>query len=196
MMDGYPLFLGLLNLAVIGALPRIFFRRGRLTGEWWLTASPFFASAVALVAAMTGLLEPVLAPHPFAAAVAVALHAGSLLMIGYTLGTHREPLSLWHQPQDMPRHIVTHGAYARMRHPFYASFLLSLLGAAVAMPHWLTAAAFVLASAQLNRTAAREEAALIDSSFGPRYRAYLARTGRFWPSAQRGSAALPSGSSS
>lgn len=195
MMDGYPLFLGLLNLAVIGALPRVFFRRGRLTGEWWLTASPFFASAVALMAAMAGLLEPVLAPHPFAAAVAVALHAGSLLMIGHTLGTHREPLSLWHQPQDTPRHIVTHGAYARIRHPFYSSFLLALLGAAVAWPHWLTAAAVVLALARLNRTAAREEAVLIDSSFGMQYRAYLARTGRFWPSTRRTAAALPAGSS-
>jgi protein-S-isoprenylcysteine O-methyltransferase Ste14 len=190
MTDRSALILGLLNLAVIGALPRIFFRRGRLTAGWWLTASPFLASAVALLAALSGILEPVVTPQVVRAPVAVVLHAASLVMIGYTLGTHREPLSLWHQPGDTPRHIVTHGAYARIRHPFYTSFVLALLGAAVTCPHWLTVAAFVLGFAQLNRTAAREEAMLIDSPFSAEYRAYLSRSGRFWPRGRR-TAALP-----
>lgn len=181
-MNTWPaLFLGLLNLALIGALPRIFFRPGRLTRQWWLTASPFFASALALFAALGGWTAPQLTLSPAAGAVAVTLHAGSILLIGYTLGTHREPLSLWHQPLDTPRHIVTHGAYARVRHPFYSAFLLALLGSAIAWPHWITALALAAGFAQLDRTAAREEAALAESEFGPLYRAYVSRTGRFWP---------------
>lgn len=175
------LFLGLLDLALIGALPRIFFRRGRLNLQWWLTASPFLVSAGTLLATAAGIASPMLAPTPLLEGVAVALHAGSILLIGFTLGTHREPLSLWHQPDDAPRHLVSHGAYARVRHPFYSAFLLALLGAALAVPHWATAAALAFGCLQLNRTAAREEAVLLGSPFGAEYRAYLSRTGRFIP---------------
>ena len=105
----------------------------------------------------------------------------SIGLMCFTLGTHRIPIALWHQADDAPRHIVTWGAYARIRHPFYASFLLLLAACLLACPHPITAAAFVSGCPVLNGTAAREETRLRASEFGADYAAYMARTGRFFP---------------
>lgn len=180
-MDLPVVFLCLLDLGAVAALPRVFFRPGRLNLRWWATAAPFLVAAAMLGAGAAGALRPTLAPSVVAECGAVALCAASLALIGFTLGTHREPLSLWHQDDDAPARLVTHGAYARVRHPFYAAFLLALLGCAAAFPHWATAAAFLYGWARLDRTAAREERRLLASAFGAEYRAYLRRTGRFLP---------------
>lgn len=178
------LALCLLNLALIGLLPRVFFRPGRLNANWWATAAPFAVAGGALFAGIMGVLSPA-APAaawaPLTGSLAAALCAASVGLIGYTLGTHREPLSLWHQEDDAPHRLVTHGAYSRVRHPFYLAFLLALLGAVLALPHWSTAAALAYALVRLNATAAREERRLLASPFGAEYAAYTRRTGRLWP---------------
>ena len=175
----------LADLAAIGLLPRVFFRRdGRFNARWWLTAAPFFGAAALLVAAQVGFL--VRLPLPGAAADAVAL-AGlalavlSIALIAYTLGTHTRPIALWHQYNDAPQHIVTHGAYARIRHPFYAAFLAGLAGVALYLPHWATFGVFVYALTALTVTARGEERRLLASPFGAEYREYMNRTGRFLP---------------
>jgi protein-S-isoprenylcysteine O-methyltransferase Ste14 len=178
------LSLHMLNFALIGVLPRIFFRKGgRLTAKWWLTAAPFFLCPVTLiVAAVTGAES--LRPHAWATAaevVSVALGAGSIGLVSFTLGTHRVPISLWHQENDSPQHLVTHGAYRRIRHPFYTSFLLAFLGAFVFHPTWVTLVFLGYAVVALNLTAAREERRLAGSRFGTEYAEYAARTRRFIP---------------
>jgi protein-S-isoprenylcysteine O-methyltransferase Ste14 len=116
------------------------------------------------------------------AVVAVVLMAGALALGGYTLGTHRRRLALWHQDDDAPEHLVEEGPYARIRHPFYTSYLISLSGCVLAAPHGVTAAVLVFVAYRLNRTAAREEARFLASErFGARYRTYMRRTGRFLP---------------
>jgi protein-S-isoprenylcysteine O-methyltransferase Ste14 len=170
------------NLLLIGALPRIFFRRGTLNLHWWLTASPFFVAGALLLAGAGGVVSPVLPPSAVRESLAVVLCAASVALIAFTLGTHQEPLSLWHQENDAPRRLVTHGAYARVRHPFYAAFLLALLGCTAALPHPGMAVLFLFACVKLSRTAAREERRLLASAFGAEYREYLRRTGRFLPS--------------
>lgn len=165
----------LLNLLYIGALPRIFFRKdGRFGPMWWATAAPFIVAA--------GFLLVRGAP-PAAAwqLAAVPLSAASIALISLTLGTHPAPVSLWHQANDAPEALVTWGAYRRIRHPFYAAFLLALAAALVHAPHAVTLAALAYGGAMLNATAAREERRLLASPFGPAYRAYLRRTGRFLP---------------
>jgi protein-S-isoprenylcysteine O-methyltransferase Ste14 len=180
-MNAPILGLCLVNLALIGALPRIFFRPGRLNLQWWITAGPFFTMAGLLIAALFGSLSGPLPPSDARAFLAATLCASSILLIGFTLGTHREPVSLWQQEDDAPMRLVTHGAYARIRHPFYTAFLLALLGATLALPHPLAAIVFLFACVQLNRTAAREEARLLRSTFGREYAGYLSATGRFLP---------------
>jgi protein-S-isoprenylcysteine O-methyltransferase Ste14 len=180
-MNGPVVVLALVVLAVIGALPRIFFRRGRLNLAWWLTAVPFFAAAATVAAALAGRVAPAVPATPLSEAFATILLGASLLMIGLTLGSHRTAVSLWHQDDDAPDGLVTHGAYARIRHPFYSAFLLGLIGCVAALPHPLTLAALLYAVVRLDRTAAREERRLLDSTFGAGYASYLARTGRFLP---------------
>jgi protein-S-isoprenylcysteine O-methyltransferase Ste14 len=82
---------------------------------------------------------------------------------------------------DPPGHIVTWGAYAHIRHPFYASFLLTLIGSLLLAPNWGTLIAWFGGLLMLNATAAREERRLSQSEFGEEYCRYLERTGRFLP---------------
>jgi protein-S-isoprenylcysteine O-methyltransferase Ste14 len=196
-----------LNLTFIAALPRTFFRRGRLTASWWLTALPFVlagaglvAAAVARVLAFTEGAVPglrLLAVEAGTAAaplhiLATTLAAASVALIGFTLGSHREPVSLWHQQDDEPVRLVTHGAYARIRHPFYTAFLMALGACVCAAPGALTVLAFGWAVVQLRRTALREERRLLRSRFGAAYAQYSAVTGRFLPGRTAAAAAVQS----
>jgi protein-S-isoprenylcysteine O-methyltransferase Ste14 len=177
-------FLLLLNFAFIALLPRVFFRRdGRLNVRWWLTAMPFGLSLAFIVVTVAASRQPLTpdAWRPALKLVAVALSVASIGLIFVTLGTHRVPLALWHQDNDAPAHIVTYGAYARIRHPFYAAFILALLAAVFFMPHWPTLLTLAYGIAALNVTAAREEKRLAASEFGTEYQEYTRRTGRFFP---------------
>jgi protein-S-isoprenylcysteine O-methyltransferase Ste14 len=186
-MTTSPVFIPIaMNLLFIAALPRLFFRRdGRLNGMWFVTAGPFLLSAAVVLLCSFGPSSTLLAEGSRAAAIAASvgtsMATASIALIAFTLGTHRQPLALWHQDNDDPASIVTHGAYARVRHPFYFAFLLCLLAAAIAFPHPGTAIAFLYGWVILNVTAAREEKRLLSSEFGEQYRAYLARTRRFLP---------------
>jgi hypothetical protein len=175
----------LANLALIGLLPRIFFRRGSLNPSWWLTAAPFLVTSGILLGALFGLLTPALPGSALRDTMAILLGATSVGVIGYTLGSHREPVSLWHQPDDSPERLVTHGAYAQVRHPFYAAFLLTLLAGVLAVPHWATLGALVYAAFRLNRTAALEEDRLLASFLAVAYADYMRNTGRFVPVLRR-----------
>ncbi len=187
-MNDATLLVVILNFALIGALPRVFFRQGgRLNARWWAVAWPFFLCPATLLAfAFSWLPAPDWVGHLFAGQELLALlpALGSIGLICFTLGTHRIPIALWHQEDDAPREIVTWGAYGRIRHPFYASFLLAFLSACLLFPHpallAMTAYAFVV----LDRTAAREERRLSASERGAEYRAYMATSGRFFPRAR------------
>lgn len=181
-MNDATLVLYLINLAVIGALPLIFFKRGRFNLMWCLTSAPYLACAGFLIASyLTGRPTP---GGEIADVVAVPFSVGSIGLIFLTLGTHRVSLALWHQSNDSPEHIVTDGPYRRIRHPFYASFLLTLIGAFIFSPQPGTLFTFVYALLMLNFTADREEKRLMTSQFGSEYERYMQQTGRFWPKLQ------------
>lgn len=178
-MNDAVLLLCVLDLGFIALLPLIFFRRdGRFGAMWTITAVPYPLAAFALLAGRLGWLHPLASSLDSAA---VVLCAASLALIAYTLGSHRVRISLWHQTNDSPRSIVTQGAYARVRHPFYAAFLLGLLGVGFALPHLATFAIFAYSLAILGYTAAREERRLLRSDLGREYKSYVLRTGRFLP---------------
>lgn len=181
-MSDVAVIVCLVALVVIGALPRMFFRRGRLNARWWLTAAPFGIAAGTLLASLFGWTESPTGPaaREVAAWLALAAALAGLALIRWTLRTHLRPVSLWHQPDDRPDELVTRGAYAHVRHPFYASFLLILGACALALPHVLTLLALVAGFVQLNRTAAREERRLLEA-FGHHYAEYMRRSGRFLP---------------
>src|SRR5688572_17622099 len=124
-MNEATLLLCLTNLAVIGLLPFVFFKKGRFNLKWCLTAAPYVLSGVFAVSSHTGAIPPLTGYHTgaseIAALIAVPFSVSSIALIFATMGTHRIPLALWHQQQDGPHHIVTYGPYRRIRHPFYAS---------------------------------------------------------------------------
>ena len=185
-MNDAILLLLLLNFTYIGVLPVIFFKQGgKLNLMWWLTALPFLVCAVTVIATFAGYIHPYTgtggAVGQVLALVAVLLSVASVCLISFTLGTHRIPIALWHQTNDAPRHIVTWGAYQRIRHPFYASFILAFLAAFLYCPHAGTLATLIYSIVMLNQTAAREEKRLSASEFGCEYQEYMRRTGRFIP---------------
>ncbi|HEX6309455.1 MAG TPA: isoprenylcysteine carboxylmethyltransferase family protein [Longimicrobiales bacterium] len=184
MTNAAPLVLSLCAFAVLGVLPAAFFRPGRPTAGWCLTAAPFFADAAIVIAALAGVVSPVQLHARAASALAIAavpLLALAILITGCTVGVHRAPVSLWHQEDDTPAQLITCGPYSRIRHPFYTAFILMLVGTAAALPHAATLGLLALGTLQLSRTARREERRLLASTLGHEYARYTARTGRFLP---------------
>ena len=185
-MNPAVLLLFLMDLLFIGLLPVIFFKRdGRLNLQWWLTAAPYVLCGMFLIASFLHIIPPVTGyDTPISRAlslVGVVFSAASIALIAFTLGTHRLRIALWHQSNDAPEHIVTYGAYSRIRHPFYAAFLLALVGALIFCPHLGTLATLIYGFFIMNSTAAKEEQKLSGSKLGGEYRAYMQRTGRFIP---------------
>src|ERR1051326_8261640 len=113
-MSASAFVLCMVNLAYIGLLPVIFFRRdGSLNMRWWLTALPLFVSGLLLALQYFGIPQPweestLSSVMEVAATVLAGLSIG---LISYTLGTHKRQLALWHQSNDAPEHLVTEGAY-------------------------------------------------------------------------------------
>lgn len=179
------LVVGAVNFAFIGILPRVFFKSdGKFNLMWWVTALPLFISPAILVLNWMGYLPtPILGFEATMAqkGISLLLHCCSIGLISLTLGGHRVPLALWHQNNDAPKNIVTWGAYKRIRHPFYTSFLTCLLASNIACPHPLNVVILVSGFVVLNMTAAREEKRLSASEFGKEYQDYMKKTGRFFP---------------
>jgi Isoprenylcysteine carboxyl methyltransferase (ICMT) family len=189
-MHDAALILSLTNFGCIGLLPVFFFqRRGALTLMWWLTALPFFLSPLLLGAAYAGHIAPPCSDDGYQptclAILSLPFSLGSVALLVLTLGTHRQPLALWHQPHDTPTHLIMHGAYRHLRHPFYTAYLLALFGVCVLLPHPGTWLIFVYGYGMLHRTATREERCLQASPLGAAYTAYMRHTGRFWPKRRR-----------
>ncbi|MGH3466117.1 MAG: methyltransferase family protein [Thermocrispum sp.] len=178
------LLLIVLNYCGIGLLTAFFFRRDvQYTPQWWATALPHVLAPCFLVTSRVLGLDPLLSGKalPALSLAAVFLSAASLALMFFAWGTHRIPLAHFHQHDDAPVRLVTHGAYSRIRHPFYASYLLLYLAAAACFPHPVTALLFGYTLVTLTLTAAREEQRLSNSEFGAEYQQYLARSGRFFP---------------
>jgi protein-S-isoprenylcysteine O-methyltransferase Ste14 len=174
----------ILNFVYIIILPRVFFRAdGTFNLMWWVTGFPLGLSPFAVVLHSQGLLPSTIALplSQYSEVMAGLISVFSYCLISFTLGTHRIPLALWHQNNDAPKQIVTWGAYKRIRHPFYTSFLVALTASLVAAPNLLTLFSLIYGFVILNMTANKEEAKLSTSDFGKEYVDYIKTTGRFVP---------------
>jgi protein-S-isoprenylcysteine O-methyltransferase Ste14 len=76
--------------------------------------------------------------------------------------------------------LATTGAYARLRHPQYAGFVLIMVGFLLQWPTLATLVMFPVLLLVYRRLALREERE-IDARFGEAWRRYAARTPRFVP---------------
>ncbi len=76
--------------------------------------------------------------------------------------------------------LVTHGPYRWVRHPFYVSVALFVLGMSLIAANWfLFVTGGLVVCLLIIRTQTEEEKLL--ARFGDSYRAYMKRTGRFLP---------------
>jgi protein-S-isoprenylcysteine O-methyltransferase Ste14 len=76
--------------------------------------------------------------------------------------------------------LVTHGPYLWVRHPFYDVVLLGVVSMSLLTANWLLALSGLTTFAMLVVRTRIEEEKLVER-FGDQYRAYMARTGRFFP---------------
>jgi protein-S-isoprenylcysteine O-methyltransferase Ste14 len=76
--------------------------------------------------------------------------------------------------------LVTTGPYRWIRHPFYTSAALAILGNSLAAANWFIFSAGSLVFVLMAIRVRKEEENLI-ARFGDDYRNYMQRTGRFLP---------------
>ncbi len=77
-------------------------------------------------------------------------------------------------------HLVTTGPYSRMRHPIYTAMLGYGTSLALLTANWVFIGLAVIVIVGLIARVPREEQMMIEE-FGERYKAYMQRTGRFFP---------------
>lgn len=142
-----------------------------------------FRSALLVAAqfALIGLLIVTTRPSTewvAAAFAAACAAAGAAVGLGALAANRPGNFNIRPEPKETAR-LVTHGVYARVRHPMYASVLLAMLAFIALDPRlWRIGAWFALATVLLAK-AAREERYLL-ARF-PEYAAYRARTYRLIP---------------
>src|SRR5512136_2718412 len=77
-------------------------------------------------------------------------------------------------------HLVTTGAYSRIRHPLYTAMLGYGTSLALVTSNWVFIVLAVAVIAGLATRVPKEEQMMLEQ-FGEEYRAYMQRTGRFLP---------------
>jgi len=86
---------------------------------------------------------------------------------------------------DTPEFLWTSGPYAYIRNPFYASYLLSYVAAAIMFPSIASLIVVVAMTIYFNAAARHEERKFARSPLATEYEAYRRRTGRFIPRLRR-----------
>jgi protein-S-isoprenylcysteine O-methyltransferase Ste14 len=76
--------------------------------------------------------------------------------------------------------LVTHGPYRWVRHPLYSTGLLFCVSISLLTALWVLGVGMLIPLAVLLWRTPQEEARLV-ATFGDEYRAYMQRTGRFFP---------------
>ena len=87
--------------------------------------------------------------------------------------------------RDTPQFVFTGGPYAYLRHPFYTSYLLALLGGCLMFPGVLSLAGAAAGAAGMYGASRFEEGKFAKSPLAAEYAAYMQRTGRFFPKLSR-----------
>jgi protein-S-isoprenylcysteine O-methyltransferase Ste14 len=118
--------------------------------------------------------------------VRMVVPAGILLLAGLTLfqwamQSVRGKFFSYLGDSDTPQFLHQTGPYAYIRNPFYASYNLVNFAVALVYLNWITVAAAAACYGILWYTARFEERKFESSPLAEEYRAYVSRTGRFFP---------------
>ena len=80
--------------------------------------------------------------------------------------------------------LVTTGPYRYVRHPFYLSILIAVMGGSIVTANWYLFVSSLLPLVFIVARTRIEEQKLMER-FGDYYGEYMSRTGRFWPRVRR-----------
>jgi protein-S-isoprenylcysteine O-methyltransferase Ste14 len=119
--------------------------------------------------------------HPLQAWLGLFVAIAALVMFHLT---HRALGRNWSVSLDVreDHQLVTDGIYRRVRHPMYSAFWLWAIAQALLLPNWVAGFSGLAGFGILFfGRIAREERMMLET-FGDDYRAYMARTGRIFPS--------------
>ena len=119
--------------------------------------------------------------HPIQAWLGLFVAIAALVMFHLT---HRALGRNWSVSLDVRENhqLVTDGIYRRVRHPMYSAFWLWAIAQALLLPNWVAGFSGLVGFGILFfGRIAREERMMLEM-FGDSYRAYMARTGRVFPS--------------
>lgn len=114
--------------------------------------------------------------------VGLAMYLLSLLTFWWAIKANKaKPLSLAYS-LDEPQHLVNHGPYAHVRHPFYTSYLFFWVAGAFASQQWLLLLGVAVMFYLYFQAASLEENKFINSPLKAQYQNYQQQTGMFLPS--------------
>ena len=119
--------------------------------------------------------------HPIQAWLGLFVAIAALVMFHLT---HRALGRNWSVSLDVreDHRLITDGIYRRVRHPMYSAFWLWAIAQALLLPNWVAGFSGLVGFGILFfGRIAREERMMLEA-FGDDYRAYMARTGRIFPS--------------
>jgi len=116
---------------------------------------------------------------------------GWLRWIGFALGVFSVVFWIWTQVEldirwsaqlqlTQDHRLVTSGPYARLRHPLYTAMFGWAVAVALLTANWIFVAFVILSIAGTAARVPKEEQMMLES-FGDEYKAYMQRTGRYFP---------------
>ena len=111
----------------------------------------------------------------------IAILAASVLLFLWARITIKGKFFSYISSTDVPQFVCTEGPYRWIRHPFYASYLLTLVAVTLMFPNYITVIATIVAIISFTHAAKFEESKFEGSPVASEYAAYMRRTGRFLP---------------
>jgi len=127
--------------------------------------------------------EPAFGRRSFHSGVALAGIAVAIAALVMFRLTHKALGRNWSVSLQMRQDhkLITHGVYARIRHPMYTAFWLWAIAQALLLPNWIAGLSGLIGFGTLYLLRVGPEEAMMERQFGQEYRDYMARTGRLWP---------------
>ena len=118
--------------------------------------------------------------HPLQAWLGVAVLIGAMALFRRT---HRDLGRAWSVTLEIraEHRLVTHGIYARLRHPMYAAFWLWAASQALLLPNWIAGFSGLVGFGTLFFCRVGREERMMLETFGEEYREYMGRTKRIVP---------------